>query len=254
MINHHIILSHYSFCNFDCDYCVLTQQSRRLDNSRDLSPIISDMMARKLINPKAIVEFSGGEPALLPSTPQILELFKANGNPVVFYSNASRFSREIYDYLENSEASYIVTSLDCGSKELFRQKRGRDAFDQVLKNIELYSRAQKSDGQPKVVIKYIFGENNLAENEFEGFIAIADRLRPLRVGLTMDLTLVVGKDGEIIKDIYETISRLIDNAKDRLLRKGLAVEVFSFDKELWKRYYPAERDGERRILRTHLPE
>lgn len=251
LINHRIILSHYGLCNFDCDYCTIPKNDRR-KKPEDILPILKDLITKKLVNPKAIVEFSGGEPSLLPGHAEILNLLKNNGNRVVFFTNSSKFSQDIYNYLKDSKGSYIITSIDCGTKELFFKKRGADAFDKVIKNLEKYSEIKNDDNKSKVVLKYIFSRNNLAETEIDNFIEIVEKFQPFKVILTMDFLAVLNNGNVIIEEIYEQVLNLMKDTRDKLLKKGFVVEISSYDEETCKIYYPEGQSGEKRIFRTYL--
>ena len=73
--------------------------------------------------------------------------------------------------MDNSKKSHgIIISVDCGSRELYKQIKSFDNFDKVWDNIARYCEAQ-ADYQSDVKVKYIVIPNlNDSIEEFEKFL------------------------------------------------------------------------------------
>ena len=211
LINHTLILSYHTTCNYRCDYCTIKNDEKNsyTEIPENITPVLKDMMEQKLINPKCIVHFSGGEPALLPYLSEILELFKNNGNRIIFYSNCTLFSKEIYEYLKLSDFNHIIVSIDAGTKEKYKEKRGRDLFDKAIANIEKYAEIKNKDNKAKLILKYIFSDNNLEESEIDGFIEICKKIQPFQVTLSPDFTKLDNMDlkNEIMNKTREKLAK-----------------------------------------------
>lgn len=250
LINHRIILSHYTLCNFRCSYCTIDNNDYK-KRPPNILPILSDMLNKKLISPKAIVEFSGGEPALLPYHTQLINLFKQNGNRIIFISNCSIFSQAIYDYLSISEGSYLLPSLDAGTEETFKLVRGRNMFNKVKKNIYIYAQNKYKNGKSKVALKYIFTEYNISDKDLFCFIDFCKEINPFRVVLAVDFVTSL-KNGKECNELYFKLIEKIQQIKDILIKSNIAVEVASYDFNSYGMYYPEGIEGDTRVNRTYL--
>lgn len=250
LINHRIILSFFTLCNFRCCYCTIDNNDYT-KKPVDIMPILSDMIRRRLVNPNAIIEFSGGEPALLDYHAELIELFKKNGNRIIFISNASTFSEAIYDYLSISKGSYLLTSLDSGTEEKFKEIRGVNLFQKVKDNLRRYAENKNENGYAQISLKYILLESNLDDNNLSNFIDFCIEINPLKVVLAIDFVTTL-RNGTTPNQAYYRVVNKAKEVKEIILKNNLAVEMATYDLDSYGMFYPEGVQGDTRVFRTFL--
>ncbi len=208
VINHGIVLNHYTFCNQKCSYCDIYTSEKPID----IMPILHDLFNSKYVNPSAVIVIGGGEPVLLKAQLEaIIELAKSNGNPVAISTNSSVYSDRIYRLLkENTDSrDAVTTSLDAGTCEMYKVKHGRDQFEKVIKILTKYNEAT-TEGGAKLVVKYIFDEDNCSNSECHSFVEIIKKIGAKHVFLHVERSKMKSLDDKYKK------ARL--NMKEALLK------------------------------------
>jgi predicted transcriptional regulator len=103
----------------------------------------------------------------------------------------------------------IVTSVDAGTQKQFKEIRGKGEIETVLNNLKKY--ADSVDDKKRIIIKYIFTENNFDTEELKNFIEKIvnfDLINSI-FHISCDFRMEVIPE-RIIQAIYELGSRLLN--------------------------------------------
>ena len=163
----HLSIEHHSYCNLRCTYCseIYYGGKRSKYNVVEFIKYLSDSKAFK--NCKQVV-WGGGEPTLDKSFELIVNEIDKYANPNIYhrvFTNSVRYHQAVTDFLKR-DLIKIVTSIDAGTREKFKQVRGRDKFYNVFENLQKYS----SYNPNRITIKYILTDENLDESELKNFV------------------------------------------------------------------------------------
>ena len=163
----HLSIEHHSVCNLRCTYCseIYYGGKRSKYNVVEFIEYLNSSGSFK--NCKQVV-WGGGEPTLDKSFDLIIKEIEKNANPNLYhrvFTNSTRYHKTIEELLKKGLIK-IVTSVDAGTKEKFKEVRGRDKFEELFVNLKKYSSADPN----RVTIKYILTEENLSESELISFV------------------------------------------------------------------------------------
>ena len=167
-------LSQSWVCNLRCTYCFITKNDLHLtswENYYSTYKILKHFEDTKVLNPRAVVCLSGGEPLLAPDFDQVCKDFFLNKEYIpVFTSNSTIYNKTLHTVLQK-KPSLLVTSLDSGTRETYYKVRGKDLFNIVIKNLKKYI---EGTPQERLIIKYIVTDENTTERDAEGFASILE--------------------------------------------------------------------------------
>ncbi len=169
----HIFLEVTNRCNLSCVMCGRTHDRRYKDAA--FTGDISLETVRKLesfYRPSTFVTATGlGEPLLNPEMTAILRYLKKQGACVSMTSNGTILDEQLSAEVIETGLDRIVFSVDSPVAETFRRIRVGTTLEQVLGNIETFSRLRsKSDGRvPYMILEFVA----MAQN-FEQLPEIAD--------------------------------------------------------------------------------
>jgi hypothetical protein len=129
-----------------------------------------------------IIDFSGGEPALLKNLDQILDYLLSNKlGTVVLYSNAAIFSQSIYDALGKNRI-ILTTSLDTGLASTYKKLRGANAYAKVIANLIRY----RNSGTSGLWLKYVICDINRTDDDLWSFLTAVLAIKPDKVMICPD--------------------------------------------------------------------
>lgn len=157
-------ISNWLHCNAHCQYCVHNEikdkenpcsDEVKKSEMYDVLPILDDMKKNDLIGKNPIVFITGGEPALLKELPEIIDFFREmQAGFFQIYSSGIRYSEAIHNLLKSNITTELIISPDSGNRDLYKQIKRVDKFDDVINNIKQYQQGIiKSEN--KVIVKYI---------------------------------------------------------------------------------------------------
>ena len=176
-------IAHYSICNLRCKFCVYTVENNFLPPQYDnIIEYIEEYRKNNKILPNTWVDYNGGEPTLLANFEEILNyLISLNIGEIGVYSNCVKYSETICNSLAENKI-VLITSIDSGTRETFKQIKGADAYDKVISNIKKY---QENDNH-SMMFKFIICEENMNDNDLFGFVKLVEDLKPNRIGIGPD--------------------------------------------------------------------
>jgi organic radical activating enzyme len=203
----YISLENFSYCNMRCTYC----SPKYYDGTEAIygaSNIISELTVSKKLSENCHIVWGGGEPTLSPTFSSITEMLLKNigVGKVRVLSNSLRFSEKLTAFLTDSRI-HLVTSIDAGKQETFKEIRGKGNIDLVLSNLVKY--LNPVEDKSRITIKYIFTNENFGSDELQAFvekISLYKLTSPL-FQISCDFR-TESPDIEIIYGFYELVSRL----------------------------------------------
>ena len=206
-----IVIDHFQQCNCYCIYCfirketkIITSEPKRSDYY-DLYPIIEYLYKEKLIDTENLqVEFNGGDVSVLKEFPDLLDIFlKNNVKSLVISTNAIKFLPEIVEASKKTDVK-LITSVDAGSRQVFKRIRILDKFDDVIENLKKYkSECENLD----MCTKYILMEKlNDTKEEIDNFLMKSQYAGADRVQMDIDYNKFMYSSGArnyVPKHFYE---------------------------------------------------
>ena len=160
-------IGHLNECNANCIYCFSFQEiaEHRTVKGYDIFPLFKEILEKKIYNlekaPQAHVSFAMGEPTILKSFDDIINIFTKYGNKYfALYTNGIKFSKMTAKILERKDVEIkVVISLDAGSGEIFKKVKKVDKFKDVCSNIKKYALAANKANPVDLGVKYIIIPN-----------------------------------------------------------------------------------------------
>jgi len=162
-----------SICSMKCTYCS-DMYYGGLKPSYDVNDALKKLEVHITGNNEFELVWGGGEPLLLKGFDELLtkytDIFSPKRNLV--YSNALKYSQALEKMLSLNKA-ILTTSIDAGTPGMFKLIRGVKGIDKVFKNLKEYEKfSYKKNGLcVNIIIKYIITDENINEDEINGFLA-----------------------------------------------------------------------------------
>ena len=180
-------LTNWLVCNLRCDYCRLQWEgigarvrSGEIPAQRyDIRPIVRQLIDEGWLAPDAVVDWGGGgEPTVMPGFDELLMQLDAHGTTQWLHTNATRLPKPIRDRTVDASRLRVLCSIDAGTPQAYLRMKGRDLYDLVWRNLEIYAGAGV-----EVTVKYIMRDENCSKHELRRFVGDAQRHgRPSLVG------------------------------------------------------------------------
>ncbi len=181
-----ITITHFSMCNLDCIYCSNNNERwERTTKTYDILPILKYFKEQGIIKKGCELHIGGGEFTIYRECDELLELFAINNYARVFVpTNAVKYSHNLFRAM-NEATTYIIVSLDSGSRKTFKKIKRIDAFDRVIDSLKKYAATEKS--RDAIRLKYIIIPTyNDNINEFKKFLKIAKKLGVKNIIIDID--------------------------------------------------------------------
>ena len=179
-----ITIASFTCCNAKCIYCAnnLTENERSND-AYEVLPILKYYKEKGILIKGCEFHISGGEFTTYKECDGILEEFGiTNYAKIVISSNCIRYSDTLRQSIETG-STYVIQSLDCGSREMYKKIKGVDVFDKVIENLKKYTEKRPE----QLTLKYIIIPNiNDNIKEFSKFLDIASSLRTKRIEIEIE--------------------------------------------------------------------
>ncbi|MFC2044062.1 radical SAM protein, partial [Chloroflexota bacterium] len=123
-------------CNFKCKYCPISTGLRRnqgfisLDLFQKIINDISQFMKGKWISLHFL-----GESLLHKKVDELVRIAKAKGIKVLFFTNGSLLTVDLFEKLCHSGLDRLTFSLDAKSKDDYEEFQSGGNWDEVIRNI-----------------------------------------------------------------------------------------------------------------------
>lgn len=225
----YISLENFTYCNMRCNYCAPTYYGGR-EPSYDTEQIIDELLSGDYLANGVHIVWGGGEPTLKPKFKEITEslLDSEKVSKVRVLSNSLKFSEDLNEIAGN-EKIRIVTSIDAGTQEKFKEVRGKGEINKVLENLGKYKK--NINAQENLTIKYIMTEDNYFTDELKEFVKIIkqngfeDNLIQISCNFKLE-----SPTKEMIYAIYELAGRLLTNGFEFVFFDDLIRDRLKLDK------------------------
>jgi sulfatase maturation enzyme AslB (radical SAM superfamily) len=175
----------YWKCPLHCSYCHHTHyHSSEEEDLRSMQMLVNlaeEMFHSGIADPNFCIRLATGEITDHKYKNLIYDWLEKNKRPLRVLTNGLQFDQKLFELIQ-IPGSYLNVSLDAGTPETYREIKGADAFDLVVKNLIKYAQ-----GERRVLLKYIFLENNLDEANINGFVAVAQKCNPLGIVISTNM-------------------------------------------------------------------
>lgn len=226
----YISLENFTYCNMRCNYCSPTYYGGK-EPSYDTEQIIDQLLNGDYLADGVHIVWGGGEPTLKPKFKEITNnlLNSKKVSKVRVLSNSLRFSEGLNEIAAN-EKIRIVTSIDAGTQEKFKEVRGKGEILKVLENLNRYKK--NINQQENLTLKYIMTEDNYFSDELEEFVKLIkengfeDNLIQISCNFKLE-----SPTREMIYALYELAGRLFNSGFkfvffDDLIRDRLKLDRY----------------------------
>ncbi len=209
-------ISNWLHCNANCIYCVhkhLKDENNpitdeiKISDTYSVLPTLESLKKDGLIAQNPVVFITGGEPALLKELPEVIEFFKdMQAGFFQIYSSAVMFSDAIDNLLKSDITTELIVSPDCADRELYKQIKRIDKFDDVINNLKKYN-SGITKTQNRVISKYIcIKDVNDNEENLKAWIDLmhAIGIKNIRIDVDYDYP---DKANSVIPSLFKTAKR-----------------------------------------------
>ncbi len=231
-----IDISNFTACNLRCNYCYtfLHQDWGLPKYGYELIPIFEDLIENGHLQNGSQIDWGGGEPTILKEFPRLQEMLLEKGFHQRIFTNAVIFSKEIEEGLTQKKVS-IVTSVDAGNPETYREIKGRDAFDSVWKHV---SRYVQTGGD--VTVKYILRDGNSDRENVKQFIEKCKEIRVPAVSITPDIEELA--QGTLTEETLYAYALMVHEAERHGIPVSVRYEYLDHEsRKLSRKYMPLSR-------------
>jgi pyruvate-formate lyase-activating enzyme len=178
-----IFFNHFDHCNCGCIYCINTGHADFLVEKKKPSKYynvlneVKTLLDKKLVSHDSLIEIIGGDLTVLDESDEIINRFIDYGiKYFAFHSSCIDYSQAIENAFKSNITVHLDFSIDCGTREKYKQIKRIDAFDKVIENIKKYMSFAKPDIDT-IVAKYIIidGVNDNLE-DFSNWVELIHSL------------------------------------------------------------------------------
>jgi molybdenum cofactor biosynthesis enzyme MoaA len=220
----YITISHFEMCNAECIYCSNNcKLGQRRTTAYHIMPILKYFKEQSIIKDGVELHIQGGEFTIYKECDELLETFAINNFARVFVpTNAIKYSHNLFRAM-NEATTYIIVSLDSGSRKTYKKIKRVDKFNKVIENLKKYGATEKS--RNAIRLKYIIVptyNDNL--REFKKFLNIAKELGVKNIIIDIDARYL--KISNLKTDSY--FINLANEMNIMALRENFITEFSSF--------------------------
>ena len=134
-------------CNLLCTTCPRTYEE--LEPPADMSWKLFTTIVDQLPDLARAVLHGVGEPMLVKNLPRMVAYLKARGVYVLFNTNGTVLNERNGRALIAADLDELRVSLDASNAKSFREIRGKNYFDRILRNVRAFRELQEREGHRK---------------------------------------------------------------------------------------------------------
>lgn len=131
-------------CNLLCETCPRTFEE--LEPPSDMSWDLFTKIVDQFPNIARVVLHGVGEPMLVKNLPRMVRYLKDRGTYVLFNTNGTLLTEAKGRELIAAGLDEIRVSLDAAEPQAFKQVRGKDMFDRIVRNVRRFTKIQRDEG------------------------------------------------------------------------------------------------------------
>lgn len=185
---HTIHIIDEGICNLECTYCVRRCKSGKLTDKvhPNHGLILKALEKRKLVYKHNLtIDISCDELSVHPNCDEIIDglMEYAPYSTIMLFSNATVFSPKIAQMLAANSNSYLLCSMDSGTRDTFNKIKQRDLFNITVENLKKYARQNVN-----IELKYIIlpGINDSIK-EAEAFMELCEDINPFSINISREI-------------------------------------------------------------------
>ncbi len=171
---------HRYYCNCRCVYCDLWSKKEQAPVYSVLQSVKS-LMASGILDKHCYFSWGGGEPSILKEFDEVCSYISDSNYTQYVHTNALRHSPQINRLLRAGKG-LINISLDSASREKYKEVKGVDGWDKVIKTIKSYA----ATAPDQIELKYIIFEATNQLTEIAAFFELCNSLSIKRVQYSLD--------------------------------------------------------------------
>jgi len=137
-------------CNLLCTTCPRTYEE--LEPPADMSWKLFTSIVDQVPDLALAVLHGVGEPMLVKSLPRMVRYLKDRGVYTLFNTNGTVLSERSGRALIEAGLDELRVSLDASNAKSFREIRGKNYFNRILKNVRAFRELQKREGHAKPLL------------------------------------------------------------------------------------------------------
>jgi len=231
-----ITISHFSVCNADCIYCSNNlEREERTNEVYKIMPFLRYMKENGIIKEGVELHIGGGEFTIYPEMDELLKEFGTNKFAKIFVpTNVVKYSETLNEALIKGN-TFIICSLDAGTRNTFKKLKRIDAFNQVIENLKKYSEKAAYQITLKYIIVPTYNDNM---SEYKNFVKIAKELGINCIRTDIDARYARSLNHKIDNYYIELAEKMGKYAEEQ----GLNHEFYSFLEQCIKDYVPKKEN------------
>src|ERR1700730_11210157 len=158
-------------CNLLCTTCPRTYEE--LEPPADMSWALFTSIVDQVPDLARTVLHGVGEPMLVKNLPKMVRYLKDRGVYVLFNTNGTVLNERNGRALIDAGLDELRVSLDAANAKTFKEVRGKNYFDRILKNVRAFRDIQEREGHAKPpVSSWLTGLRETVE-ELPAFVRVA---------------------------------------------------------------------------------
>jgi MoaA/NifB/PqqE/SkfB family radical SAM enzyme len=137
-------------CNLLCETCPRTFED--LEPPADMSWELFTSIVDQVPDISRVVLHGVGEPMLVRNLPRMIRYLKARGTYVLFNTNGTLLNPRKHRELIETGLDELRVSLDAADAKSFLAVRGKNYFDHIVRNVQVFTALQQETGaeRPRV--------------------------------------------------------------------------------------------------------
>lgn len=206
----YISLENFTYCNMRCTYCSPKYYGGK-EAPYDTYNIVSNLIEGDYLDDSVHIVWGGGEPTVKPKFKEITNLLLDSEKiyKIRVLTNSLRFSNDLNEMVKN-EKIRVVTSIDAGTQEKFKEIRGKGEILKVLENLKRYNEHIVSP--ENLTIKYILTEDNHSSSELDEFVRLLSEYGFQKNFIQISCNFLMEKPSDtMLYAIYELSAKLLTN-------------------------------------------
>ena len=205
-------------CNLLCETCPRTFEE--LEPPSDMSWDLFTKIVDQFPNIARVVLHGVGEPMLVKNLPRMVRYLKDRGTYVLFNTNGTLLTETKGRELIAAGLDEIRVSLDAAEPQAFKQVRGKDMFDRIVRNVRRFTKIQRDEGLtlPRISL-WLTGLKETID-ELPDFVRLAHEIGVRDVHLQR---LVYFADGQGLARSQSALFESLDSDEGRRVAEAAAL-------------------------------
>jgi MoaA/NifB/PqqE/SkfB family radical SAM enzyme len=158
-------------CNLLCTTCPRTYEE--LEPPADMSWELFTSIVDQVPDLARAVLHGVGEPMLVKNLPRMVRYLKDRGVYVLFNTNGTVLNERNGRALIAAELDELRVSFDASNAKSYREIRGKNYFDRILKNVRAFRRLQESEGHERPLVSAWLTGLKETIQELPAFVRVA---------------------------------------------------------------------------------